>query len=234
MKPSTLFCALGFVQLGMAIPVPATLSDLVTHVKGEARRLTKITRVSMHHTPPISTVKEPEEQKIEFRFDNSPVSPSEDVPPSLVLAAPRPLKTTYLQSLSKHPGSGKDRVVDVVGDGTPETIKPMTLEEGLAKLLPSKPRLGCWKHVQGPTPSMSVVDQHPDLIVLGAVLALVLVLLVLETVGTTFQGVRQHYDPRGEIRLEGDEKPCKSPSFRCDSCDSVPYEDDVGVQGPRS
>ncbi|GKT42430.1 uncharacterized protein ColSpa_02611 [Colletotrichum spaethianum] len=233
MKPSTLLYALGLGQLCLAAPVPATIPDLVSHVQIEARRLTKIARVSTYSTtPPVSTVKEvrdSEQQRIEFEFNNRPVSPSEDTPPSLVLAAPRPLKTSYLQSLAKHPGSGKDRVVDVVGDGTPETIEPMTLEEGLARLLPS--RLGCWKHVQVPTPVMSLFEQHPDLIVLGALLALVVVLLVLETVGTTVQGVRKHYDPKGEIRLEGDEKPCKSPSFRCDS---VPYDDELEVEDARS
>ncbi|GKT96164.1 hypothetical protein CT0861_08061 [Colletotrichum tofieldiae] len=233
MKPSTLLYALGFAQLGLAAPVPAPISGLVSHIQGEAHRLTKITRLSFHHTPPFSTAKEveePEGQKIEFEFDNRPVSPSENVPPSLVLAAPRPLKTSYLQSLSKHPGSGKDRVVDVVGDGTPETIEPMTLEEGLAKLLPPKTRLGCWRHIQVSMPTMSIFEQHPDLIVLGALLALVVILLVLETVGTTFQGVRQHYDPKGEIRLEGDEKPCKSPSFRCDS---VACNEELDIEGSR-
>ncbi|KAK1978889.1 hypothetical protein LZ30DRAFT_783829 [Colletotrichum cereale] len=233
MKPSTLLYAMGFAQLGLAIPVPATISDVVSHVRGEARRLTRITRVPTRHTPPVSTVKDAEEyvgQKIELEFDNRPVAPSKNMPPSLVLAAPRPLKTTYLQSLSNELRSGKERVVDVVGDGTPETIEPMTLEEGLAKLLPSRTRLGCWRHIQVPRPTMSIFEQHPDLIVLGAVLALVVILLVLETVGTTFQGVRQHYDPKGEIRLEGDEKPCKSLSFRCDS---VPYNDELDVESPR-
>lgn len=35
--------------------------------------------------------------------------------------------------------------------------------------------------------------------------------------------VRQHYDPQGVIRLEVDEKACKTPSFRCDS---MPYHDE--------
>ncbi|KAK2000403.1 hypothetical protein LX36DRAFT_668736 [Colletotrichum falcatum] len=231
MKPSTLLYAMGFAQLGLAAPV-STISDMASHVQGEARRRVKITRVPTRHTPPVSTIKVAEEhveQKVELEFDNRPVSPSENMPPSFILAAPQPLKTTYLQSLSTQLRSGKERVVDVVGDGTPETIEPMTLEEGLAKLLPSK-TLGCWRHIQVPRPTMSIFKEHPDLIVLGAVLALVIVLLILETVGTTFQGVRQLYDPKGEIRLEGDEKPCKSPSFRCDL---VPYNDEPDVESPR-
>ncbi|KAK1969963.1 hypothetical protein LY78DRAFT_300673 [Colletotrichum sublineola] len=234
MKPSTLLYAMGFAQLGLAFPVPATILDMSSHVQVEARRLTRTTRVPIRHTPPVSTVKNTEkyvEQTIEIKFDNRPVSPSENTSPSLVLAAPQPIKTTYLQSLSTKLQSGKDRVVDVVGDGTPETIEPMTLEEGLARLLPSRTRLGCWRHIQIPRPTISIFEEHPDLIVLVAVLALVVILLVLETVGTTFQGVRQHYDPKGEIRLEGDEKTCKSLSFRCDS---VPYDDELDVEGPRS
>lgn len=188
MKPATLLCALGFVQLGLAAPVPATISDLVSHVRDEARRLTQVTRVRMHRKRPAAFFQGLESQKVEVEFDNHPVSPSEDVPPSVVLAAPRPLKTSYLQSLSRHPATRKGKVVDVVGDGTPETITPMTLSEGLAELLPSKTRLPCWKHIQIPRPSMAIFEQHPDLVVLGAIIALVLVLLVLETVGTTFQG----------------------------------------------
>ncbi|KXH45720.1 hypothetical protein CNYM01_04000 [Colletotrichum nymphaeae SA-01] len=218
MKPSSLLFALGFTQFGLAAPVPSTISDMVSHVKTEARRLTRVTRVSMHRTRPISDVYD-----IETEFNNEPVTPSEDMPPSIVLAAPRPLKTSYLQSLSRHPAPhGKDRVVDVVGDGTPETITPMSLKDGLAELLPSG-RLPSWKQITRPT--MKIFEQHPDLIVLGAVIALVLVLLVLEFVGTTFQGVRQHYDPQGVIRLEVDEKASKTPSFRCDS---VPYHDEEG------
>ncbi|GJC82806.1 hypothetical protein ColLi_05644 [Colletotrichum liriopes] len=191
MKPSTLLYALGFAQLGLAAPVPAPISGLVSHIQGEAHRLTKITRLSFHHTPPFSTAKEveePEGQKIELEFDNRPVSPSENMPPSLVLAAPRPLKTSYLQSLSKHPGSGKDRVVDVVGDGTPETIEPMTLEEGLAKLLPPKTRLGCWRHIQVPMPTMSIFEQHPDLIVLGPCLLWSLFFLCWRLLAPPFKG----------------------------------------------
>lgn len=188
MKPATLLCALGLAQMGLAMPVPMTISDMVAHVKGEARRLTRITRVSMHRMKPVATIQESEDASIETEFDNHPISPSRVLPPSLVLAAPRPLKTDYLQSLSKHPQTGKDRVVDVEGEGMPETIKPMSLEEGLAELFPSSARMPCWKHVQVPHPTMAIFEQHPDLIVLGAVIALVLVLLVLETVGTTFQG----------------------------------------------
>ncbi|KAK1590816.1 uncharacterized protein LY79DRAFT_579564 [Colletotrichum navitas] len=233
MKPSTLLHAMGFSQLALAVPVPAIISDMAAHVQNEAWRLATVNRVPISHTPPVSTIKDVEEyvgHRIEFEFDNHPVSPSENLPPSLVLAAPQPLKTTYLQSLSTRLRSGKERVVDVAGDGTPETIVPMTLEEGLARLLPSRTRLGCWRHIQVPKPTMSIFKEHPDLIVLGALLALVVILLVLETVGTTFQGVRQHYDPKGEIRLEGDEKPCKSPSFRCDS---VPYDNELDAEGLR-
>ncbi|KAK2032908.1 hypothetical protein LX32DRAFT_581899 [Colletotrichum zoysiae] len=233
MKPSILLYVTGFAQLGLAAPVPATISEMASHVQGEARRLATFNRIPTDHTPPVSTIKDAEEyvgHEIELEFDNRPVSPSENMAPSLVLAAPQPLKTTYLQSLSTKLRSGKERVVDVVGDGTPETIEPMTLEEGLAKLLPSRTRLGCWRHIQVPRPTLSIFKDHPDLIVLGALLALVVILLVLETVGTTFQGVRQHYDPKGEIRLEGDEKPRQSPSFRCDS---VPYHDEVDVEGPK-
>ncbi|TDZ34172.1 hypothetical protein C8035_v009628 [Colletotrichum spinosum] len=219
MKPSSLLCALGFVHMGLAMPVPMTISDMVSQVQNEARRFTKITRVSMHrHQPPVSVVKESDEIRLlEAQFDNRPVTPSEVLPPSVVLAAHRPLKTDYLQSLSKYRKAGKDRVVDVVGDGTPETITPMTLKD----LLPSR-RLPCWKHVQVPKPSLAIFEQHPDLIVLGAVIALVLVLLVLETVGQTFQGVRQHYSPHGQIRLEVDEKR-PAPSFRSDM---IPNDDE--------
>ncbi|KAF9879452.1 hypothetical protein CkaCkLH20_02995 [Colletotrichum karsti] len=230
MKPSTFLYALGLAELGLAMPVPMTISDMVSHVKGEARRLTRITRVSMHRARPVAVVQDAEQaSRIElFEFDNHPVSPSRVLPPSVVLAAPRPLKTDYLQSLAKHPQQQqqpeKDRVVDVVGDGTPETIRPMTLKDGLAELMPSRERMPCWKHVQVPQPTMAIFEQHPDLIVLGAVIALVLILLVLETVGNTFQGVRSHYTiPQGEIRLEGDEKPCKAPSFRSDM---APYNDE--------
>ncbi|KAF5512152.1 hypothetical protein CGCA056_v012216 [Colletotrichum aenigma] len=216
MKPSAFLYALGLAKMATAMPVPMTISDMVSQIKGEARRWTHITRVSMHRMRPVAIIQEQEQSddsKVEIVFDNRPVSPSRVIPPSLVLAAPRPLKTDYLQALSKHPQAAKDRVVDVDGTGSPETIKPMTLEDGLAELMPS--RVPCWKHVQLPKPTIAIFEQHPDLIVLGAVIALVLVLLVLETVGTTFQGVRSHYTlPQGEIRLEGDEKPCKAPSFR--------------------
>ncbi|KAK2780532.1 hypothetical protein CKAH01_00476 [Colletotrichum kahawae] len=231
MKPSTLLYALGLAEMATAMPVPMTISDMVSQIKGEARRWTHITRVSMHRMRPVAIVQEQEQSddsKVEVVFDNHPVSPSRAIPPSLVLAAPRPLKTDYLQALSKHPQSAaaKDRVVDVDGTGPPETIKPMTLKDGLTELMPS--RVPCWKHVQVPKPTIAIFEQHPDLIVLGAVIALVLVLLVLETVGTTFHGVRSHYTlPQGEIRLEGDEKPCKAPSFRSDV---PPYHDEEDLE----
>ncbi|KAF4893354.1 hypothetical protein CGCVW01_v014144 [Colletotrichum viniferum] len=229
MKPSTLLYALGLAEMATAMPVPMTISDMVSQIKGEARRWTHITRVSMHRKRPVAIIQEQEQSddsKVEIVFDNRPVSPSSVIPPSLVLAAPRPLKTDYLQALSKHPQAAKDRVVDVDGTGSPETIKPMTLKDGLAELMPS--RVSCWKHVQVPKPTIAIFEQHPDLIVLGAVIALVLVLLVLETVGTTFQGVRSHYTlPQGEIRLEGDEKPCKALSFRSDV---PPYRDEEDLE----
>ncbi|OHE96490.1 hypothetical protein CORC01_08253 [Colletotrichum orchidophilum] len=224
MKPSSFLCALGITQLSLAAPVPSTISDMVSVVRTEARRLTRVSRVSLHRTRPLTAVYDSETE-----FDNEPVSPSEDMPPSVVLAAPRPLTTVYLQSLSKHPASrGKDRVVDVVGDGTPEKITPMSLKDGLAEMLPTS-LSQCWEHIS--RPMTRVFEQHPDLIVLGAVIALVLVLLVLEFIGTTFQGVRQHYDPQGVIRLEVDEKAFKTPSFRCDS---VPiYDEEQGAEEPR-
>ncbi|KAK1948919.1 hypothetical protein LY78DRAFT_664631 [Colletotrichum sublineola] len=94
---------MGFAQLGLAVPIPAIISNRASRVRGEARGLTKITRMPIHHTPPISAVKDVEEyvgQKTGFEFDNRPMSPSENMHPSFALAAPRPLKTTYLQSLS--------------------------------------------------------------------------------------------------------------------------------------
>ncbi|KAL0937611.1 uncharacterized protein CTRU02_207342 [Colletotrichum truncatum] len=231
MKPATLLCALGFAEMALAVPVPMTISDMMAHVKDEAHRLTRITRVSMHRLRPVAIIQESGDDKVEIVFDNRPISPSKVLPPSLVLAAPRPLKTNYLQSLAKHPKSGKERVVDVNGDGTPSTIKPQTLEDGLAELFPSRRFKPCWKTVQIPKPSMAVFEEHPDLIVLGAVIALVLVLLVLETVGTTFQGVRKHYSPpQGQIRLEGDEKSCKALSFRSDDMIPCNDEEDVGRQ----
>lgn len=40
--------------------------------------------------------------------------------------------------------------------------------------------------------------------------------------------VRSHYTlPQGEIRLEGDEKPCKAPSFRSDV---PPYRDEEDLE----
>lgn len=187
MKPSTFLYALGLAELALAMPVPMTISEMVSHVRGEARRLTRITRVSMQRVRPEAIIRLSEDSKVEVEFDNHPISPSRVLPPSIVLAVPRPLETDYLQSLAKHRQTGKDRVVDIVGDGTPATIKPMTLKDGLAELMPSKDRMPCWKHIQVSQPAMAVFEQHPDFIVLGAVIALVLVLLVLETVGTTLQ-----------------------------------------------
>ncbi|OLN96349.1 hypothetical protein CCHL11_00608 [Colletotrichum chlorophyti] len=226
MKAATLLCALGVAQLGLAAPVPTTVSDFVSHVNSEARRLTRITRVAMNHHRPAVVFQEEEDQKVEVRFDNRPMSPSTKVPPSIVLAAPRPLHTDYLQALAKHPTSRKGKVVDVVGDGTPETINPMSLREGLAELLPAGARLPCWKHLNLSKATTSAFEQHPDLVVLGGVIALVIILLVLETVGTTFQGVRKHYSPQGEIRLEIDEKASKTISFRCDT---VAYDEEQDV-----
>ncbi|KAK1975304.1 hypothetical protein LZ30DRAFT_638845 [Colletotrichum cereale] len=135
MKGSNLLYTMGFVyaiglaQLGLAVPVPATSLDIASHIPGETGRLARITCariLCLCNTIPIFTVTDAEElvvHKIGFEFDNRPVSPSENIPPSLVLAAPQPLKTTYLLSLSTQLRSGKKRVLDVVGDGTSETIE---------------------------------------------------------------------------------------------------------------
>ncbi|WQF90561.1 hypothetical protein CDEST_15575 [Colletotrichum destructivum] len=127
MKASKLLYAICLAQLGLAVPVPATSLDIVSNVPGKTGRLARITRAPiLRHLISASTVTDAEEyvgQKIGFEFDNRPVSPSENIPPSLALVAPQPLKTTYLLSLSTQLRSGKERVLDVVGDGTSETIE---------------------------------------------------------------------------------------------------------------
>ncbi|KAK2022499.1 hypothetical protein LX32DRAFT_192071 [Colletotrichum zoysiae] len=103
MKPSTLLYAMRFAQLVLAFPTPAIISTMASHAWGEACSRIRTTRMPMRHTPPVSSVKDVEEylgQKTEFEFDNRPVSPPEHMQPSFAVAAPRPLKTTYLQSLS--------------------------------------------------------------------------------------------------------------------------------------
>ncbi|WQF90417.1 hypothetical protein CDEST_15431 [Colletotrichum destructivum] len=133
MKASKVLYAIGFLyaiglaQLGLAVPVPATSLDAISYVPGKPGRLARVTRPPiLRHLTSVSTVTDAEEyvgQKIGFKFNNRPVSPSENIPPSLALVAPQPLKTTYLLSLSAQLRSGKERVLDVVGDGTSETIE---------------------------------------------------------------------------------------------------------------
>ncbi|KAK1953585.1 hypothetical protein LY78DRAFT_730850 [Colletotrichum sublineola] len=138
MKVSASLYAMSFAQMGLAVPIPATRSYETAFHLQETGLLIGITRVSIHYTQPVPTVNHAAGyvgyvEKSGSSFNNRPVSPSKNMPPILVLAAPRPLKTAYLQSLSTQLGSRKESVLNLAGDGTPETMEPMTLEKGLEK-----------------------------------------------------------------------------------------------------
>ncbi|KAM0333489.1 hypothetical protein ACHAQA_002152 [Verticillium albo-atrum] len=232
MKTASLLLALGIAQLGSAAPVPQSWEDLVLPEGLSSRSLgprsIPITRVSRSSTNNEQSSSRRSSLNSGIAFDNRPLSPSGAVPASVALSAPRPLHTTFLQSLSEEKAT-VTVVVDVEDDGTPvvsgvpeavahhyppykavaETddvaIKPVEIVEviDVAEIqtkhwaTPATVRQAssqsagemlenfyadytpCWKKTKARV--QRLVRGKADLIVIGAVLALAVVLWTLES-----------------------------------------------------
>jgi hypothetical protein len=107
MKPTLPVSLLLFLQLATSAPIPASFPpdcaytpchpSLLRLLSSGAKPNTPPTKLSNPHFPPHQQAYPSADEEA---FDNSPITPSSQVPPAIALSFNRPLESAYLRSLS--------------------------------------------------------------------------------------------------------------------------------------
>jgi len=136
MKTDTILSILSLAPLAWSSPLPIVLVDLAPaaahHPPAPVRpgqRLPHFTTTSSKHADIDDDDDEASTQK---PIDNRPISPSSSVVPSVALASPQPVVTTYLLSLSAEAKSRTGGKADaaIVMDGAKATKEAMAAVQG--------------------------------------------------------------------------------------------------------
>ncbi len=129
MRSSEILTLLYFLLPANAVPVPIIPMKDSKGLSGGVDPRTPAP-LSTKHTVPANALAQLDDSLFHVPIDNRPISPTTAVPPSIILASPQPIESTYLLSLAsplpKSELDKKDRKVEAKAMSTTAASSQIT------------------------------------------------------------------------------------------------------------